>query len=296
VSAQLGCADVDCLLSKSAEEVMESQEAWMSNATLPEVHWGPVVDGVSNSGSAQDLIADGRFNKGIPVLIGSNIDEFAFFLLINSNESWANDMTEDEFDNLMGHFGAENLRTLKQLYNPSVHEYPSRLGRRSQWWWMAMRVATDTGIPMAGWTKGLALGHCSMRRVAHNLIQGGVPSLHMYSFHKAVLLGMVAHSVDVLFTFAMDFILGMPFPFMNLPGFHALSMAMIQYWTSFAINGEPYQQQPELTQWPEYSFDGDMPNLRFDGNWHTTNITVDHGFRQQACDFWDDLAGTGEVH
>jgi len=234
-------------------------------------------------------IKDGQFNKGIPVLIGSTLDEVSIFLASDDNTSYPRNMTEAGFDHVMGHIGAENLRTLKQFYDPSVYEYPSDLGRSSQWWWMAMRVATDNGIPFAGFGKGVALGHCSMRRVAHNLIQGGVPSLHMYSFNKPVLGDMVGHGADVLFTFAMDSISGFPLPQMNLPGYQALSEAMIQYWTSFAIHGEPYQRQPGLTQWPEYMLGGDMPNLRFDATWSTTNISLEHGLRQQACDFWDDL-------
>jgi len=289
VSAQLGCADVDCLLSKSAQEVMESTTAWTSTATEPEVHWGPVVDGVSNSGSAQELIADGHFNRDIPVLIGSNIDEFALFLLGNTNASYARDMTEAGFDHLMGYIGAENLRTLKQAYDPSVYEYPANLGSSSEWWWKAMRVATDNGIPFAGFSKGVALGHCSMRRVAHNLIQGGVPSLHMYSFNKVLMGDAVAHAVDVPFVFAMNNLGSFPLPQMNLRGYKELSKAMIEYWTSFAITGEPYRHQSGLTPWPEYTLDGDRPNLRLDGSWHSTDITIEHGLRQQACDFWDDF-------
>jgi len=287
ISEQLGCADVDCLLNKSAEEVLGAKVDFFAEAlaTLPEVHWGPVVDGVSNTGSAQELIADGQFNKGIPVLIGSLIDEFAAFV---PGDSIPRDMTEADFDHAVGYIGAENLRTLKQLYDPSVYEYPSDLGRSNQWWWMAMRVATDNGVPDPAFSKGCALGHCSMRRVAHNLIRGSVPSLHMYSFNKAVYFGEVGHATDLLFTFAMDSISGLPVPHMHLPGYHALSVAMIRYWASFAVNGEP--GSPGLAQWPEYTLDGDMPNLRFDGTRWRTNITVEHAFRQQACDFWDGLA------
>jgi len=297
MSEQLGCADVECLLKTSAEDI-EAAQSWMSTATVmdtvPELHWGPVVDGVSNLGSAQELIVAGQFNRGVPVLIGSCLDEFAAFLLSDSNSSYARNMTEDGFDYIMGYIGEENLRIVKQLYDPSVYEYPSDLGRSSQWWWKIMRIATDNGIPFAGFGKGVALGHCSMRRVAQNLFRGGAPSLHMYSFGRSLLPGLeVGHGSDVPFTFAMDHSGPLPLWQLNLPGNRALSQAMIQYWTSFAANGKP--SGDGLLQWPAYTPDGDMANVRFDATLSEANITLAHAFRQQACDFWDDLADLDEV-
>eukprot|EP00812_Abedinium_dasypus_P006674 NODE_1845_length_1050_cov_358.167839.p1 GENE.NODE_1845_length_1050_cov_358.167839~~NODE_1845_length_1050_cov_358.167839.p1 ORF type:complete len:315 (+),score=61.72 NODE_1845_length_1050_cov_358.167839:128-946(+) len=243
----------------------------------------------------QELIAAGQFDKSVPVLIGSNIDEFSRFInavnLLSIFVDTSNlpilkpRMTENDFDNLIGHLGANNVKKVKQLYDPSVYEYPRHLGLFSQWWWMAMRVATDHDIPFKGFGKGVAIGHCSMRRVAEHLLRGGAPVLYMYNFARSLLGGQCGHGMDVPFVFSMDAFLGVS------PGNKALSRAMITYWANFAVTGQP--SGDGLPQWPPYAADGDKADLRLDATFFAANITVEYSYRQAACDFWDRLAAAG---
>ena len=72
VLAKTECADLPCLRAKPAADIEAAASA------MPFV--GPIVDGVSLSKSPAALITDKTYNSKVPVLIGSNRDEEAFFL------------------------------------------------------------------------------------------------------------------------------------------------------------------------------------------------------------------------
>jgi len=72
-----------CLLNSNASKLewATDPKVWQKlNVSLAYQHWGPVVDGVSMTATPQDLVAAGKFNNKVPVLIGSNRDEFAAFI------------------------------------------------------------------------------------------------------------------------------------------------------------------------------------------------------------------------
>ena len=65
--ASANCSGLDCLLAMDAAAVEKASSG----------SWGPTVDDVSLSAAPTDLIAAGRYNNKVPVLIGSNRDEMA---------------------------------------------------------------------------------------------------------------------------------------------------------------------------------------------------------------------------
>lgn len=65
--ASVKCSGLDCLLAMDATTVEKASSGG----------WGPTVDDVSLSAAPTDLIAAGRYNNKVPVLIGSNRDEMA---------------------------------------------------------------------------------------------------------------------------------------------------------------------------------------------------------------------------
>jgi len=146
-----------------------------------------------------------------------------------------------------------------------------------------MRIGTDNGIPFRGFPVGASLGHCSARRVAHHLAKGGTPALYLYNFARATSDGTVGHGAEVPFVFDVDAFMGL------LPGNWRLATAMINYWTRFAENGSPSGDTISQT-WPIYQWNGTRSNIVFDANFFSANISVDHGFRGRACNFWDRLA------
>merc|ERR1712072_1524441 len=139
-------------------------------------------------------------------------------------------MTETQFDDLLAYLGEDNVKMVKRLYSPSVYTYPADLGEFSQWWWTAMRIATDQGIPFKGWPTGPALGHCSARRITEQLLRGGTPSAYMYHFSRpqwvGASTGFVGHGLEIVFVFNM--------PIFIRPGNHYLASAMASYWVNFA--------------------------------------------------------------
>jgi para-nitrobenzyl esterase len=286
-----GCGDdLNCFLNKSSTKVEVAKNAAASTSKLANLHWGPIVDGVSMTGTPQELIAAGKFNNKVPVLIGTNRDEWAAFATgADFVSSYPPQMSEAQFDRLLAYLGHSNIKTVKRLYDPSVYAYPTSLGKYSQWWWMAMRVGTDNGIPFKGFPKGASLGHCSARRVAERFVRGGTPGLYMYNFARPLSGGMVGHGIEIPFVFNMGLLLGIS------PGNHDLSSAMITYWARFATTGTPSTPDAassSLPHWPKYEPDGDKASIRFDATFSAANITLQHEFRRAACDFWDSIAAT----
>lgn len=285
-----GCGtNLDCFLNKTTKEVEVAKNAMAKSSKLPELHWGPVVDGVLMTGTPQELIAAGKFNTKVPVLMGSNRDEFAVLITSLNATAYNPNMDEARFDEIVGFLGPIDLKKVKQLYDPSVYTYPADLGHYSQWWWTAMRIATDNGIPQKGFPKGIALGHCSARRIGEQLLRGGTPKLYLYNFARPLVGGQVGHGEEIPFVF--------PSPLLGLGGNRELSTSMVNYWAHFAdtANPSPSDASRAQMQWPSYSPDGDKANIRFDATFGAQNITIQHGFRSAACDFWDQLSASSTM-
>jgi len=285
-----GCGtDLDCFLNKTTKEIEVAKNEMVKTSTLSELHWGPVVDMVSNMGTPQQLIAAGRFNKKVPVVMGSNRDEFSVFIETNPEirTMYKPSMTEADFDNLLAYLGNDTIKAVKKAYDPSVYSYPKDLGKYSQWWWTAMRIATDNGIPFRGFPVGTALGHCSARRIAEQLLHGGTPNVYLYNFARTLVGNLVGHGIEIPFVFHATMALGFG------DGNSKLSAAMVAYWTRFADVGSP--SVADLVQWPSYAPNGDKANICFDATFGKPNITVEHSFRSAACDLWDQLAERSEL-
>ena len=71
-----GDGGMACLQAMDAQCLLETVSSW---------GWGPVVDGVSLIDLPLSLILQGRYNKIVPILIGSNRDEAAFWTLQSTN-------------------------------------------------------------------------------------------------------------------------------------------------------------------------------------------------------------------
>jgi para-nitrobenzyl esterase len=302
ISARSGCvkSTLECLLKLSPSKMVWAANETRYSSDLPMLHFGPTVDGVSMVATPQKLIAQGKFNNKVPVLLGSNRDEFAAFVNSPSQtmaKYYPKDMTEVQFDALLAYLGTDGLKTVKRLYDPSAYSYPTGCSirgpiYRSQWWWTAMRIATDNGIPVRGWPIGPALGHCSARRIAHQLLQGGSPSVYMYHFEKVYANSCFSmHGMELPFVWHWSPLLGVA------PGNRKLATAMTNYWTHFAASGSPNLNGTDLglPHWPAYSFgqDSSKLNLKFDASFSRPIIEVQQNLRGDACDFWDSLAATG---
>ena len=112
----------------------------------------------------EEIFLDGTNNK-VPIIIGSNRDEMAFWTI----KSVPSTLTEAGFDQTVqsfskGRINASALVEIKNIYSNATtgsYPYPKKRGKYSQWWWEATRVATDA-VP--------GLGCCSVRNVARLLV------------------------------------------------------------------------------------------------------------------------------
>jgi len=281
---QTKCADLSCLLRMPASRLVHAVGAGKWDV------WGPVVDGVTLLDRPQRLLKAGEWNRLASVLLGSNRDEFALFVVDRpGHKGWPANLTEAGFETRIKDI--PNKREVSRLYSPGQgggYPYPAERGSYSAWWWAGVRVFTDGGIPASN-----ALGACTARRYARWMATSTQPGsgVYVYEFARptveavpdlnsgALLPGtgpngaLVPHASEL------------PFVFGRVEALHTeaerrMSAAMTAYWVGFATKGDP--NRAGLPEWPEYG-PGNDTVLRFGGE----GISVQHHLRSTACDFWD---------
>jgi len=274
------CDDLPCLLKLSASKIITV----VHQIEALGAKWGPVVDGISLPALPDELMSRGEYNKDVPVMLGSNRDEQAFWLAGHQPR-----MTEQEFDaSFNRRYSFSTVAKIKELYHPSSYPYPSDLGDYSEWWWASMRIATDSYF---------GLGHCSARRVAQHLVNGGTPQVFLYMFEHPPQFAIQAYPGDAVPSAGPGNIL-VPhmseIPFVLNQAQHPgatdqemkLAKAMSTYWSHFAKSGDP--NAPEvatLAKWPSYDPLLDL-TLQFDVQ-DSGGIHREQGVRKHACDFWE---------
>eukprot|EP01061_Rhynchopus_euleeides_P024184 TRINITY_DN3904_c3_g1_i1.p1 TRINITY_DN3904_c3_g1~~TRINITY_DN3904_c3_g1_i1.p1 ORF type:complete len:584 (+),score=218.96 TRINITY_DN3904_c3_g1_i1:94-1752(+) len=146
VKTLLNCSDVACVRSRDIlafEAILPLfPSAGIGSTSLT---FAPVMDGVELTTYPRFLIERGEHAK-VPVLAGSNRDEFSMFLL--GSTPFPNNSTALEFDLAMLPFlPLEEVVTftarLQAAYSPEHYAYPANLQGRSVWWWMTMRALSD---------------------------------------------------------------------------------------------------------------------------------------------------------
>jgi len=283
-----GCSNLECLLRASPEAIVKAA------AGMGDV-WGPVIDGVALMDRPQALLARGRYNNRVPILLGSNRDEYSLFVVPRENyRGWPANMSTVELETHLLNLFQGNATTVAQvmvLYSPrGSYPYPQHLGQYSPAWWMAMRVSTDGGSPVSN-----ALGHCTARRYARWMHAGKSPSVYQYLFahpgDEALLdLNSGGYPLPgtepggVLVPHASE----LPFVFGRLERLshqeRGLALTMVAYWVQFAKTGDP--NHLDMPKWPQHTTKNDTV-LQFDSE---QTAHAEHNTRKEACDFWDTLA------
>jgi len=267
-----GCADIDCVVGLNATDLVKFQEL---------KHWGPVVDGISLLANPLDLVASQRYNNKVPVIVGSNRDEEAFFLNIAAYKAIVPaDLSSARLDMILAYtLGAGHVAEVKKLYDPAVYEYPANLGNYSQSWWTYMRIKTDSQP---------GLGACAVRNVSRNLLAGGTPSVHNYLFAHALQevdpgipstgpgSAVVPHASEIPFVFGSERL--------KAEGEMELGAKMSKMWTAFAQTANRSISSSDFSWEPFTSADEKTLVLRTaseGGLSHTSAL------RQAVCDYWD---------
>lgn len=261
-----GCVDVECLLAVNST-------ALQTLALSAGGNWGPTIDGVELITDPLNVIARGQHPSKVPVIVGSCRDEMAI--------GYLNYPVPDEtgFDQIFSQYlSGDDLKRLKELYAPEgSYPYPEAQGDYGRWWWESMSADTDKG-----------LGHCSVRRLARHLLDGGSQAVFGYVFSQPTRSEVervfasgpgnvvVPHSTDVLYVF------GASEQFQG--GEAGLAGVMGAHWARFAAAGDPNVRG--LGEWPRYDAAGDEV-MEFAAG----ASTAQQGLRADACDFWDAYDG-----
>lgn len=254
VSTNLGCSnssdELACMRSKSTAEVRGA----LFNLPDGFLQWGPTIDGVEFTDTAENLAKKGQFNN-VPVLLGTNEDEGTLFVHASKtiNDTGA-------YNYLVQTFGALGAQMYAQ-YPPANYASP---------WWSLTHAFGDSQMT------------CAARRTARWANAAG-NNVYVY-FYTHVNLAVsifepyygVFHGSELINVFNFDLI-------MLGPGEADLGKQFVRYWTRFAATGNPNGDSDP--SWPTYSASSDLTmNLDVGSG---TNATS--GLRKAQCDWWDTI-------
>lgn len=288
-----GCADLACLVE--LDSVALQNASIYAQLTLS---WAPVIDNVKLTAAPAVAIKRRQYNRAVPVLIGSNRDEYAYWAASTSHPppySSPSSLSESGFNQKVASwkFGVDELDTLKGIYQntDSMYQYPTDPGPWSDWWWASTRVGTDL-VP--------GLGACGVRWLSQLLVDGGTPSVYVYLFAQPEQEegygfypgnhGSGPGSVVVPHGSQISYVFGA----INGAGREAgLASATASYWSSFARTGDPSKLAIASVKWPPYNITEDKL-IRFDIQPGSTEapgyamgdgIQIQSKVRQGACDY-----------
>ncbi len=275
MAGKLDCADAasarECLRALPVEKVME-KIPWGLDVLLPKKDgtqsypFGPVTDGVVGLDHPHKVYGAGTYPKDVPVLIGSNSDEYALVL-------WLSGRLED--DDAVNAFTESRMADIERLLELNVDVekmygmYPAQNYDSLE----DRLVAMVTDMAFA----------CGARMHANNLAKNGTPVYH-YLFSKPP--GQVEpfkslgafHAAELLFVFGNLNFFGIN---MRSDSNLAMSEKIMDLWTSFARTGTPASDKTPA--WPKY--DPTAPKMM-----HLDDEPVVEDVpKLPACDYLKDL-------
>eukprot|EP00935_MAST-01C_sp_MAST-1C-sp1_P000706 g706.t1 len=261
-----------CLRGKSAAEIIEAQDKGVTSGDAF-CTWGPVIDGVELTASPVELARSGKFNKGVPVLLGTNRDEGSAF--VGNLSMQADRKALDAYISEKLLLPNATLKRVQEAYPCSVCN-ATKLA--SACWWTFARAGGDL------------FATCPARRSARWLSAHN--DVYLYFFkHKLKLTSAIEaatwmplgvfHGSELCLVFD-----GPDCRLSDDAGERRLAEQIVQLWTSFADTGVP-RLPPGLggasIKWPRYSVASDQ-NLDID-----IPLGVTTGLKQQHCDLWDKI-------
>lgn len=281
ILSKASCITLDCLVKMSASDLLALTKVAlpMGSRNAKVTPWGPVVDGISLSATPEQLIAAKKYNDRVPIMIGSNRDEMAFWSL----SSLQHNASEQTFDLWMESHGivGKTLDEIKVVYGTSSYMYPQNLGNLSVWWWKLTRAVTDS-VP--------GLGACGVRNVARLLTANGESNRFAYLFAHPTqspfipLPGDGPGSVTVGHATEIPYVYGYPSPILNSGEEEELAQSMSLYWLNFCKTGDPNGEYLPA-KFPHYDSSTDRV-MRF--NTHSEGgIRAQSNLRKTACDWQD---------
>jgi carboxylesterase type B len=186
----VSCNDVNCLLSKSSEEIFDASISIPSpDATIYGYAYQPTVDGVEIMTHPWIALANGDI-ADVPIMHGTNSDEGSMFISLKEDAT---------YEELIAYwktsgFTDDEIPLLETLYlNQS---YPS-VPETSQYWWAADRSVGDYIMSCPAKYTSMKLGELTQRK----------SSTYLYHFeHVRNKAKYVSHFSEVPFVFRWEYI------------------------------------------------------------------------------------------
>lgn len=243
------------------------------------VDWAPVIDGVSLRGHPRDLFTAGRFNRDVPVLLGTNKDEGALLAGIHGDASQADyeSWLSKTFDRINTTSKKDLAQMVGTLY-PCSKFNETRYG--SSCFWAGSSAFGDYAMTCAA-TRSARL----IRDTSNN-----TQDVFLYFFRRK-LKAVDAVEIEQRKPFGVfhGSELALVFDFYELlfeAEERALSKQVMGYWTAFAANGSPSKSDDGESSalWP--SFGVNESYLAIDTPCVVQSRKDEASTR---CDFWDSI-------
>lgn len=281
VMARLGCAatDVACAIRVPAQQLL-------AQGQLPgKCPWMPVIDGVDLTAPAADLAAEGKLPPGVPLLLGSNMEEggeippkCASFDPGGCTETdlvlWAGEygLNATESAQLARIYADEPVRT-----NLTAAGKPICAGAGCSYYWAMWHAGADE------------IATCSARRAARWATAAGHRAYWYYweypprEPHTGAPTPAI-HCGELKFVWRLrcgaNWTAGRPWAAQQC----RFGLGIASFWQSFAANGDPAVTGPAA--WPPFgagSTNGGTALVVDDA----MKLRVVANLRARRCDFWD---------
>ncbi|KAL5022719.1 hypothetical protein ScPMuIL_001874 [Solemya velum] len=278
LSTHLDCGtlavDLDCLRSKTADEVAEAQaktNKQVSSLKLLEFFepWGPIVD--EREIGYQPLVAvqHGQFFKK-PIMVGTTSEETFVFI----HEAWHDPVNLLDYGLVVTGAFTTDAPAVLLKYPPVVGDNRGDLSR----------AGTEFVFS------------CPSRNATRNMIKHSDRNVWMYLFNHALSFpgwgpnltfceGHVCHGAEIPYVFQTAGLGG----FQYTPDEIILSDLLIKYFTNFASNLDPNIGQNIELKWPKYGEGGIWPLVEF----KTPASTLTTNYIEADCNFWDAIGYKG---
>jgi len=264
----LGCGmgDLQCLRKATLENVEKAQEAALDAVCGEATHdfgnqlcrqstFLPVIDGTLLPASPFQLLQQGRFNRDVDVVIGSNTNEGG-----DLAPSFAQSKSVSS-TGLIWEYRVRDLLNVS-LRRPQHSPVPSRVVQK-----VLMRYPHDN----LGFVSDL-MYICPSEQVVQLLSTFSNKNVYRYRFMGMDNDAVHAGEEDDVFDKEADD----PYPF--TPAEQAFSEDIGAAWANFAGSGVP------AASWQTYQNSTDVNIVLAPGDWQT-----EMGWRTEFCDFWAHL-------
>jgi len=299
-SAQTGDQGVECLLMAEGEALVNVGKSLPYDDNFSTDGWAIVLDGRDHVERIMTSINKGHVHSGVPVMLGTNLDEATEFMellpRLHCNATLP-ELLAFSYES----FGPKTPLDVRSLYQTLRQPLPECSDRpfsfeednedaeqhklnSSQWWDVGMRAATDYGLT------------CPVRRLARTVTSvnnktedDNATKVFRYYFTRTPI-----YSANFKTTKTMGAFHGAEVPFVFGDGFElngeeeiTLSRRMGCYWSNFAATGDPNNgtcANISLPSWPEFRQDQSEKTLVLDVG---SKLEVAENLSNERCDMFD---------